>query len=180
MEEWKIVTQETILNTKWMSIRQDTCILPSGRIIDDFFVIERNDFVTIFALTDKRQVILVRQYRHAIGETTFEIPGGDCGPGESPRETAQRELIEETGYGSDDLQHIATLVVDPTRQNNRVHVFIALHASPVDGYVRPNEIQDLHVELLPLNEVLALIDSGQLCALDSVATILIACHYLKP
>jgi 8-oxo-dGTP pyrophosphatase MutT (NUDIX family) len=73
-------------------VRIDTCELPDGRIIEPI-IREFSAWAAIFALTKTQEVLLIRLYRHGVGQIIWEIPGGVVDPGETPLETAQRELM---------------------------------------------------------------------------------------
>src|SRR6478735_6983242 len=82
---------------KLLHVRVDHVRLPSGReSVRE--VVEHPGAVAIVAVTERGEVILIRQWRHAAGAELLEIPAGTRETGEAPETTAGRELIEETGY----------------------------------------------------------------------------------
>ena len=68
----------------------------------EFSILEAPDWINIVALTPERDIVLVEQYRYGIEEPTLELPGGVSDPGETPFESSKRELMEETGYSSEE------------------------------------------------------------------------------
>ena len=97
--KWKILSSEYLFNDLWFKVRKDTCEAPSGKIIDPYYVYEFPEWATAFALTEDNKVIMVRQYRHPVGDVIVELPGGCVDDTDKDLPTAiARELLEETGY----------------------------------------------------------------------------------
>lgn len=125
IKKWKVIGSERLSSNRVFSMRKDTSVSPITGEEHDFFVIEAPDWVNVVAVTDEDEVLLIRQYRHGIESETVEIPGGCVDPGETPIEAARRELIEETGYVSDEWTCIGEVVPNPAIQNNRCYTFLA-------------------------------------------------------
>jgi 8-oxo-dGTP pyrophosphatase MutT (NUDIX family) len=95
----------------------------------DFFLLDTPDWVNVVALTDDDDLVLVTQFRHGVERITLEIAGGMVDPGETPREAAERELREETGYVARDWKQIGVIDPNPAIQNNRTWTFLATGAA---------------------------------------------------
>jgi 8-oxo-dGTP pyrophosphatase MutT (NUDIX family) len=130
LRPWTIRSSTYRIDEPFLRLRVDTVELPSGIIIDDYFVRESRGFVVIAALTPERELVLVRQYKHGIGEVLLELPAGMIDPGETPDACAVRELAEETGYAGDPPQLLRSLITDPTGSTGRFHVFLIENATP--------------------------------------------------
>ena len=125
IKKWKVIKSEPMSSNRVFSTRMDTSVSPITGEEHEFFVIEAPDWVNIVAVTDTDEVLLIRQYRHGIESETIEIPGGCVDPGETPLEAAKRELLEETGYVSDDWACIGEVIPNPAIQTNTCYTFLA-------------------------------------------------------
>ena len=104
--KWKQLSTEYLIKRPWLTARRDKVELPDGRVIDEYYVLEYPSWINVIAVTKDNQMVLVRQYRHALGCTNFEVVAGVVEEGESPLHAAQRELLEETGFGGGEWQEI--------------------------------------------------------------------------
>src|SRR5471030_1649911 len=105
--EWKTLHSTYIHKGPWATLRADKCEMPDGRIVDEYFVLEYPNWVNAVAVTEEDKILFVRQYRHAAGIESLEIPGGVIDGDEAPIDAMRRELLEETGYQFDDIEEIA-------------------------------------------------------------------------
>ena len=169
IQKWKTLKTDVALDRKWCTVHQDTVELPSGKIIDDYFVHIRPDVVLVFPLKADGKVIMVRQYKHGAKKVLLEFPGGVADAGESSMEAAAlRELREETGYTSADLKQIGVVYDNPTKDTNRIFFFLArnvqqLHETEFDL------TEDIETVELQVEEIPALIRSGEIKVSGSIA-----------
>jgi 8-oxo-dGTP pyrophosphatase MutT (NUDIX family) len=91
-------------------------------------VLESPDWVNVVALTPEEKLIIVRQYRFGTQEETTEIPAGIVEPGETSKEAAMRELMEETGYTSAEWEYLGYVEPNPAFMDNRCHHWVARNA----------------------------------------------------
>lgn len=152
--QWEVLAHHELLDAApWVRVSVETVCLHDGvTIIPDFYRVDLPDFVVIFAVTDDEQVSAVRQYRHALKQTTLEIPSGIIDAGEPPLEAAQRELLEETGLTSTDWQTIGETTVDPNRGCGRGFFFLA-RAAVQTSVPCAGELQTHEAVLIPLDEM---------------------------
>lgn len=178
MSEWQIEASEHIMRSPWLNLRADRCRLPDGRAIAPVYVIESADFVHAVAVTDDRQLVLSRQYRHAIRRVTLELPGGLMDAADrSPLLAAQRELREETGYAGGAWQLLTRFAPNAARFANTCHVYLALGVQRI-GAPRLDDTEHVATVCMPLDEVLAAIDAGAFEQAQEVGALLLALRRL--
>jgi 8-oxo-dGTP pyrophosphatase MutT (NUDIX family) len=156
---WKIVRSEQLADCRVFKVRRDWCIRPVDDGEHDFYCIEAPDWINIIPLTPRGEVVMIEQHRHGTSEVTLEIPGGMVDEGETPRETATRELMEETGYAPGEVTLLGKTRPNPAIQNNWIHTFLArdtiFRQAPVF-----ESTEHTVVRLVPLASVPALINDG--------------------
>jgi ADP-ribose pyrophosphatase len=171
---WKILESHHLHK----NVRIDTCELPNGKVIDGF-VLEYGDWATIVALTKDQKVVLVRQYRHGAQKVILELPGGTIdAKDESPMNAARRELMEETGYSSDNFIQIGCVSPNPANQTNMIYSFLALDAEKVASQ-NLDETEEIEVVLKPLEDVITMAKSGELLQSMQVSAVFFALAYLN-
>jgi 8-oxo-dGTP pyrophosphatase MutT (NUDIX family) len=125
-ETWRTISSEQIADCRVFQVREDTSETGDQSAKGTFYVLENPDWVNIIALTESREVVLIEQYRHGIQKTILEIPGGMVDAGEEPLTAARRELLEETGYSSDNFILLGKTHPNPAIQNNTIYHYLAL------------------------------------------------------
>jgi 8-oxo-dGDP phosphatase len=123
--KWRVTASRHIHKDRWISVRADDCVTDEGAVVAPYYVLEYPDWVEVVALDADNNVLLVKQYRHALGDISVELPAGGMDPGETdPVEAARRELLEEAGCAG------TLTLVGETRPNagthtNRTHIILA-------------------------------------------------------
>jgi ADP-ribose pyrophosphatase len=178
LRPWRVLSSEYRIETKFLRLRADRVELPNGDVVDDFFVRESRGFCIVFAMTPDENVLLVRQYKHGACEITVELPAGVIDEDETPERCAVRELAEETGFTGSAPELLRTFLADPTNATTRFHLFVVRDA------VRTCEPQldvteEIHVELVSLDEVRAMALDGRIATGSHVAAVLVALAYLR-
>lgn len=128
-----------------------------GKHVDAYYVLEYPDWVNAMALTEDGKVLLIRQYRHAIGRVLEEIPGGVMDPEDAGPEVAiRRELLEETGYAFSEIYGLGEVSANPSTTTNLVHMFLAVGGKKVQEQDLDDneEIEVLTVSIEELREML--------------------------
>jgi ADP-ribose pyrophosphatase len=112
-----------------LEFRVASFALPSGAVIErEYF--EHPGGVTVVALTPRQELVLVRQYRFTLDQCTLEFPGGTLEPGEAPEVAAKRELLEESGYESNDWTLLGEFFLAPGYSTEVQHVYLARDSQP--------------------------------------------------
>ena len=157
--KWKILSSEYLIKRPWLTARRDEVELPDGRINKEYYVLEYPSWVNITAITKDCQMVLVRQYRHALGQTNFEIVAGVVEQGEQPIDAAKRELSEEAGYGGGEWREIACISANPSTTTNLTHCFLATGVEKITQQ-HLDATEDIEVHLFSRYEVKAMISRG--------------------
>jgi ADP-ribose pyrophosphatase len=152
---------EVTLKTKIFSLRSERSEHPVTGHIGDYVVLDQPDWVNVIAQTPEGELVMVRQWRHGTGRVELEIPAGLIELGESPKEAAQRELREETGFEAEAWESLGNMRPNPAFQNNTCHVMWARGCVRV-GSQALDEGEDIEVCTLPVQEVEARVASGEI------------------
>jgi ADP-ribose pyrophosphatase len=178
IEPWKTLKSELVFDHRWYQLRRDHVQLPSGQVLDDYFVSVRPHVVLVFPVTADDQVVFVRQYKHAAGQILLELPGGVMDEGETaPPDAAQRELLEETGYAPAHLEALLEVIDNPTKDTNSISYFVA-HGAHRVAEQHLDETENIEVVLVPLAEVESRIMRGEIRVAGSIALCLLALRKL--
>ncbi|MDO4496978.1 MAG: NUDIX hydrolase [Bacteroidales bacterium] len=160
--KWKVLESQRLLNKGvWMNLRQEKVQLPSGAIVPEWFVLEFPNWVNVIAITKEGNFVMEDQYRHALGQTNYELVAGVIDPGETPFEAAKRELEEETGYGGGKWELFMTLSPNPTNHTNLSYTFLATDVEKVCEQ-HQEATEDIHVDLFTREEVKQLLEEGEI------------------
>ncbi|MEA5551375.1 NUDIX hydrolase [Anabaena cylindrica UHCC 0172] len=179
LRKWKILKSNMIIDHHWCKVRQDQIELPNGQIIDDYFISIKPDIALILPITNQQEIIFVRQYRHAVGDFFLELPAGSFNSTTESAETAAiRELREETGYTTQNLQKIATLYDKPSKDTNQIHLFLAENVVKV-GEQNLDITEEIEIILIPLKSVLDKIAQGEISVAGTVAALFLGLNFLK-
>ena len=122
MEPWKLLNSEYLVDAPWLKVAKETCELPNGKVIDDFYTLWQPDWVLILARTAEGKWVMTEQYRHGTGKIALEFPAGIIDKGETPEQAAIRELQEECGYRATTPRYLGSFPVNPDRHRGKFHV----------------------------------------------------------
>ena len=160
LRRWKSVSKGSPVDFKVFRVREDRVRSPRTGRDHRVVVLEAPNWVNVVAVTEGRQVVLVRQFRHGTEEVTLEIPGGAVDPGDaSPLSAARRELREETGYVARRWKRLGIVEPNPAIQSNRCWTFLAEGAHPA-GEADPDPGEELEVVLVPEKSLESLARKG--------------------
>ena len=159
--KWKTITSKKLFSETWMNIRIDTCEKPDGTIVTPYYVYDFPEWVTAVAITKDGKVILERQYRHALGITGLEIPGGCVDKTDASFDAAiARELLEETGYRFEKFEYLGETSSNPSTNSNLMHMFLATGGELVQEQ-QLDAGEDIEVILVNLAEFVQLVKDKQ-------------------
>lgn len=159
--KWEILHSEYLIRRPWLTARKDHVRLPDGRENPEHWVLEYPDWVNVIAITTEGQFVFERQYRHALGTVNYEICAGVIEEGELPLQAAQRELMEETGFGGGQWTELMVIGQNPSCCTNLTHCYLAEGVSRI-GEQSLDATEDISVYLLSRQEVQELLLTDQL------------------
>ena len=166
--EKKLATQQ-IYHGRGVNMRVDTVEKASGRKTTRE-VVEHSDCIAVVALDEQDNVLLVRQFRHAVGKFLLEIPAGGIDPGEEPIDSVRRELQEEIGYFPRTIDSLGGFYAIPGYGTEYLHCFSATDLVPSRLIAEDTESIEL-VRVSP-DQIPQLIASGEICDAKSIAALL--------
>ena len=143
----------------FFDLHEKTMEAPGQVLNHPFYVLNAPEWINIIALTPEDDIVLVEQYRAGVDEVTLEIPGGMVDEGESPLEAAKRELLEETGYSSDDWEMIGKTSSNPAILSNFTHLYIASGCKKT-ARQHTDGSEDIAIRTMPMDEFLHRIQDG--------------------
>ncbi|MCB1326024.1 MAG: NUDIX hydrolase [Spirochaetales bacterium] len=161
IEPWKKKHSRYLVSDQWLRLRADRCELADGREIEPFYVFEFPDWAVVLPITSSGELVLVRQYRHGIGQVLLELPGGIISPDEDALPAARRELREETGYGGGDWSVLGSASANPDSHTNLGRLFLA-RSVELQGTQKLDATENMEVVLMPAPEALARAETGRL------------------
>lgn len=172
--EWKEIRTEHLVQDEWIDFRRSAYRFPDGTVFEPFYSYSRRDYVVIVASDEEGNYICVRQFRQGIKEVTTEFPAGGIERSdgaeyrtgrslqtacEDALAAARRELLEETGYVSDNWSHLITVPSNATIADNYAYVFAAENCRRAGGQ-HLDETEFLNVRKHSSSEIEKLIKNG--------------------
>jgi len=173
LQPWTILKEEDVSPSPWFPLLKHTVQLANGHIMDDYYLALLGNVVIVLALTPAHEVVLVRQYKHGLGQVLLELPGGIEQDGKGVIGSALNELEEETGVRAtaDQLISLGKVNVNPTKMRQVTNGFIVFDAE-FNSKQKFDISEDIEVVLLPAKQVLQMVKDGEIWTTDSVNFIL--------
>ena len=165
---------KNIYKGRIVNLNLETVTLPNGATVE-LEVIHHPGAAAVVPMKNDRTVILIRQYRHAVGGYIYEIPAGKLHPGEDPRECAQRELEEEIGYRAGSLDLVVSAYTTPGFTDELIHIFKATQLQRGTQNLGQDEV--LAIAEFPLEKTITMIREGVIK--DAKTIVGLQCVYLQ-
>lgn len=153
------VSTTRIFDGKIINLRIDTVTLPNGKEAKRE-IVEHPGAVAVVPILPDGRIIMVRQYRHAVGKALLEIPAGKLDRGEIPEQCARRELEEETGYASNQLRLLTSVWTAPGFSDEIIHIYVAENLQ--EKVQNLDEDEFLHIEFYSKEELWQMIQDGSI------------------
>jgi 8-oxo-dGTP pyrophosphatase MutT (NUDIX family) len=163
----KLLSRKIAFSGRVFRVERDTVRLPNGRrSVQD--IVRHRGSVVLVPLPKPGHVILIRQYRHAIGRWIWELPAGTLDPGESVRHAARRECEEEIGLTPRGLTRVAALYQTPGICDERMVFYLCTRLVPPKGHVAHDADEDIHPRTFSLEAAARLVSRGEILDMKTV------------
>ena len=156
-------------------VSKERFTLPSGRELE-LDIVKHPGAAAIVPFISDTEILLIRQYRHATGNTIIEVPAGKIDPGETPYATADRELQEEVGWRAGRIEELGWIWTTPGFADEKIYLYAAFDLEAADS--RPEDDEVIEVFRISLDDALDLIWRGELTDAKSALTLIHAARHL--
>ena len=171
-----INSSATLHQGRVFNLVKENYTLDNG-VTSDMDFIRHPGAAAMVPMLNYREVVLIKQYRHAIREFIWEIPAGTLDPDESPLTCARRELIEEIGYSAADWHQLGTITPLPGCSDERIHIFLALDLKPAEQNLDDDEMINAHK--MNLSEAMQMILAGEISDGKTISGLFLASEWLN-
>jgi len=174
--EEKTMKTENVYKGKMLNLRIDTVELPDKKY-SKREIVEHPGSVAIVPITEDNEIILVRQYRKAVESNLLEIPAGKLEVNEEPKETAIRELKEETGIKAKKLEYITEFYTSPGFSNEKMYLFLAMDLSM--DVLEPADDEYIEITKVKIDKLANMIKKGEILDSKTMIGIYMAMEHLE-
>ncbi len=172
----QILRSQMIYNGPVFGLRRDEVIEPTGVRATREVITHPGSVVVLPVLPDEK-IVMIRQYRHATRQYLWELVAGRIDAGEVPKQAAERELIEETGYRAKKFRIFLDVFPTPGFLEERMYILLAEGLTL--GQAEPEEDEKIAVRAFTRKQLEEMIESGKLRDAKSIAGLLFYFRFLK-
>lgn len=167
-KKWGVLKSDYLIQNKWLTVRKDHVKLPTGAEMNDYYVLEYPDWVTVIAITEEGNYVMEKQYRHGIQKTCYELCGGTVEKNENALDTAMRELKEETGFEGGEWEFFSITAPNPAAMTNLCYTFLARGVKKTSDQ-NLELTEDIEVCEMTEEELLKIMEAGQITQGDMLS-----------
>ncbi len=177
MQPWKTLSRKRVLHYgHYLTVEEHAVGLPDGRVLQPWPWVITPDYINVAAITTEGLYVCFRQTKYGIAGTSLAPVGGYIESGEAPLATAQRELLEETGYTAPTWRALGHYCVDGNRGSGTAHLFLASGAHRITER-NADDLEEQELHLLTRTEVEAALATGEFKVLAWATVMALALHY---
>ncbi len=170
MDEIKRIDRKKVISGSIIDYYKDVMLLPDGKTVE-YDLIDHKGAAAIVPVLDDGRIVMVTQYRNALERYTLEIPAGGLNGRDEPMiEAAQRELAEETGYRSSDLEFLISIRTTVAFCNERIDIFVARNLK--SGEQNLDEDEYVNYKAYTVEELVQMIYEGKIQDSKTICAIL--------
>lgn len=169
-EQWDVLSKEMVLDTPYLKVEMERVRLGDGRIIEQWPIVDVRDYVNALVLNEAGEAMIIEGYKHGLGRSSWQVVGGYLEKGEEPLAAVRRELREETGYESQEWQHLGSFVVDANRRVATGHFYLARNARPVQEPDH-DDLETFTIRWVSLDELKRAVGDGRVAIISYAVNI---------
>lgn len=177
-KNWHILKREMVLEHPFVSVSMEQVSLPTGQVIMDWPKIFTRDYVNALVLNEAGEAMIIEGYKHGNGWSGWQVVGGYLEDGEDPYSAVQRELLEETGFASDNWYYLGSYTVDANRHVGVGHFFFAMNAQHL---AEPNheDLEEFVIKWVTVKDLKCALVDGRIGTISYAANIALALLMLE-
>lgn len=175
MKKAQVNNRSLVKKGRVFEIFTENVTLPNGANLD-MDIIHHPGAAAIVPILDDGTVLLLKQYRHAVGGYIWEIPAGTLDPGEDEITCAKREIIEETGYAAKEMEKLGVITPLPAYSDERIHIFLATGLTPASQNLDDDELLTVHPQ--KVSTALSMIANGEIIDAKTISSLYLAINRL--
>jgi 8-oxo-dGTP pyrophosphatase MutT (NUDIX family) len=177
-ETWKVLGSEVALRHPFLTVTMEQVLLPDGRVIEDWPIVDARDFVMVVAQNEAGEILVLEGYKHGAGRVSWQVVGGYLEEGEDAAVAARRELLEEGGLCTDEWVSLGAFVVDGNRRNNVAHLFLAKRT--YNGEAVPSDDLEVARQMwITVEEAREALRDGRVCIVSTAVALALAMPHLE-
>jgi ADP-ribose pyrophosphatase len=178
--DWKTLESRLIYKNPWIKLHEDKVRTPSGKIML-YSWYESADVVVVVPFLDDSTLVMIKQYRYPLHKALLGFPAGHIKNGENPKDTAVRELVEETGYHSKEIEYVYAYHPSVSKTRQVVYIFKAKELTTGEegmGSLRHESTEDIKVEKVKVKKLAQMITDKKIENAGTLIAYLICCTEL--
>ncbi|MEA2056337.1 MAG: NUDIX hydrolase [Patescibacteria group bacterium] len=172
LQKWELLEEKDISPSKWFPLYQHKIKLPSGLVVDDYFVANLGNVVMILPVTPQNKIIVIEEYKHAVDDFVWLFPAGRVSTGDEALEAAKMELKQETGYEAKAWQFLGKTYPAPSKNKTTIHHFLATDCHLV-GRQELEKTEAIEVHKVTWSECEQMVEQNKFNDSNALATMLL-------